>query len=423
MKISLLLLACLCASAGTVRIQNDGVLTFDGRRAFPIGFTTAPAPGTTAPSGADSYQELATNGVVFNRCGTSAKWGPGAEAALDKMLAQSAKTGMLCAIYIPDLTVINPGDTPKENELRRVVTKYRTHKAVAFWKGADEPEWGKVPVEKLKRFYEIVHEVDPNHPVWITQAPRGSVESLKPYNAVYDVGAIDVYPISYPPGVHSDIPNKSLSMVGDYGKRIADVTAGTGKPFWMVLQICFSGVTKPGKTLRFPTLSEERYMSYESVIEGARGLLYFGGNVEACWNEEDRKLGWNWTFYKRVLKPVLDEFKPDGPLYPALIAPDSNIPVEVEGGNGIEYRVREAPGAVYLIAAKREGDTARVKFSGLPRDVTTGDLLYEEPRKVTAKDGSFSDWFGPNEVHVYRFARVSSGVTGSIKDQHRMPQK
>src|SRR5262249_2997206 len=152
--------------------------------------------------------------------------------------------GLLCAIYIPGLAVIAPGDRAKETELRRVVQKYRSHPATAFWKGADEPEWGKIPVEKLQRFYEIVHELDPNHPVWITQAPRGTLESIKPYNAVYDVGAIDIYPVSYPPGVHSDLPNKNLSVTGDYARRIAEVTAAGHKPFWMVLQICFSGVTK-----------------------------------------------------------------------------------------------------------------------------------------------------------------------------------
>jgi hypothetical protein len=34
-------------------------------------------------------------------------------------------------------------------------------------------------------------------------------------------------------------------------------------------------------------------MSYQSIIKGARGLLYFGGNVEACLNDPDRELGWN----------------------------------------------------------------------------------------------------------------------------------
>ena len=389
-----------------VAIRPDGVFQFDGKPAFPIGFTTAPVPGSKAPSGADANAELARNGVVFNRCGSGAKWGPEAEAALDAIMDHAAKTGMLCAIYIPSLTVIDPGDRSKEDELRRVVRKYRSHPATAFWKGADEPEWGKIPVEKLRRFYEIVHQLDPNHPVWITQAPRGSIESLKPYNSVYDVGAMDIYPVSYPPGVHSDLPNKNISVTGDYAKRIADVTAAAHKPFWIVLQICFSGVTKLGKTLRFPTFAEERYMSYQSIIEGARGLLYFGGNVAACWNEQDRALGWNWSFYNKVLKPVLDEFAPTSPLYPALIAPDSRLPIQVDGASDIEYRVRESGNQIFILAAKREGSTVQVTFRGLPADVSTGDLLYESPRKVTANGGSFTDWFGPNEVHAYRFLRV-----------------
>jgi hypothetical protein len=29
--------------------------------------------------------------------------------------------------------------------------------------------------------------------------------------------------------------------------------------------------------------------------------------------------------------------------------------------------------------------------------------MFESPRRVQAKDGSFTDWFAPFEVHVYRF--------------------
>src|SRR5260370_981399 len=182
MRIVFLLLLTAAAQGAVVTIRPDGVFQFDGKPAFPIGFTSAPAPGAKAPSGAGAYSELSRNGVVFNRCGSTAKWTPETEAALDTMMDHAARTGMLCAIYIPDLTVINPGDRVKESELRRVVLKYRPHPATAFWKGADEPEWGKVPIEKLRQFYEIVHELDPNHPVWITQAPRGTVDSLKRYN-------------------------------------------------------------------------------------------------------------------------------------------------------------------------------------------------------------------------------------------------
>src|SRR5258708_39643127 len=102
----------------------------------------------------------------------------------------------------------------------------------------------------------------------------------------------------------------------------------------MCLQDCLSCVANPARALRFPALHAQPYMSYQAIINGARGLLYFGGGYEACLNERDRALGWNWTYYDRVLKPVLDELRPGGPLYPALVAPDSNVPVTVEGADG-----------------------------------------------------------------------------------------
>jgi hypothetical protein len=356
---------------------------------FPIGFTKAPPPDARTPTGADAYQELARNGDVFHRCG-----GKGVtEAQLDHLLDRSAQSGIRCAVYLPDVK--------DEAELRRLVNKYKNHPGLGYWKGEDEPEWGRVPVAKVQRFYDIVHALDPRHPVWITQAPRGTVESLRPYNSAYDIGAIDIYPVSYPPGLHSLLPNKGLSMVGDYADWLRRM-GGPEKPFWMVLQIAFSGVVKPGKTLRFPTFPDERYMSYQAIAKGARGLLYFGGDVAASLNARDRALGWNWTFYDRVLKPLLDELNPGGPLYPALIAPESKLPVRVQG-EGIEFCVREAQGHIFLIATKREGATIEAKFSGLPD--AAGDVLFEEPRTVKVSAGAFRDWFGPNEVHVYRFTK------------------
>jgi hypothetical protein len=77
----------------------------------------------------------------------------------------------------------------------------------------------------------------------------------------------------------------------------------------------------------------------------------------------------------------------------------------VDGAADSEFRVREAGNELFVLAAKREGSTVKVTFRGLPVDVSTGDLLYEAPRKVTVSNGVFSDWFGPNEVHAYRFVR------------------
>ena len=276
-------------------------------------------------------------------------------------------------------------------------------------------------MDRCQRFYDIVHEIDPNHPVWITQAPRGSVESLLPYDPTYDVGAIDIYPIGYPPGTHGNLPNKNISVVGDYANWMQQITENR-KPFWMVLQIAWSGVIPPAHTLRFPTFPDERYMTYQVIINGARGVLYFGGNIAATQSERDRQLGWNWTFYRRVLEPLLRELRPESPLYPALIAPASTLPVQVSGADDIEFAIRETADQIFVLAAKREGSTVRVSFSGLPLDDSTqGDVLFEEPRSVTISNQSFTDWFGPNEAHLYRFQRPSQrAASGQPKAQTLM---
>ncbi len=394
------------APAAKLTIDTNRIIRLNGAPIFPVGFTGAPAADSRTPSGSSAYAELQTNGFVFQRFGPPPrKWDAEAEAALDRALDASAAAGMFVAITIPDLQAIGPEDSSAERELRRVVEKYRHHPALAFWKAEDEPAWGHVPVSKVQRYYDIVHALDPDHPVWLTQAPRGTVQELREYNPAYDVAAIDIYPIGYPPGAHSLLPNKNISMVGDYAQQLQQVT-GRKKPFWMVLQICWSGVARPDRTLRFPTFPEERYMSYQSIIDGARGLVYFGGNVAACLNDRDRALGWNWTFYDKVLKPVLDELNPKGALYPALVAPDSTLPLTLDGAADVEYCVREAGDDVYVLAAKREGTTVQVTFRGLPAGIESGTVLFEEPRKVSVTAGAFTDWFGPNEVHVYRFART-----------------
>src|SRR5207249_422919 len=186
-----------------------------------------------------------------------------------------------------------------------------------------------------------------------------------------------------PPGTHSVGTNKNMSMVGDFARQMVEVSEGR-QPVWMVLQIAWSGVLKPGKTLRFPTFPEERFMTYEAIINGARGLLYFGGNIEQGMNARDAKLGWNWTFWQRVLRPVIEEIGSKSPLYPALLAPNSAQPIKVNA-DGMEFCARETGGGLFLLACKRQGPAAKVEFSGLPVSAREGELMFESPRRVETK--------------------------------------
>ncbi len=406
--------SCLLASpretraaerGSVVTINADQVLVIDGRKVFPIGFTMPPLPGAKAPNGKGGIEELRSAGATFLRTGVMG--GAWDDAALDREEQwenEAARNGMHCWVFLREAGAIRPGDARNEAMLRRIVSRLRNNPGLGVWKGADEPEWGKEPIPPLARARAIVRELDPNHPIALTHAPRGTVDSLRPYNAGADITGADIYPIGYPPGTHSLLPNKEASMVGDYTQTMMRVADGK-MPVWMILQIAWSGVIKPGKTLRFPTFAEERFMTYQAIVNGARGLIFFGGHLPKAWDEQDAKLGWNWHFWNRVLRPVVEEIGDRGPLYPALVAPNSKLPIAVAGADDIEFCVREVGDDIFLLACKREGPTARVEFNGLPASAATGEVLYEAPRKVKAHAGRFTDWFAPHEVHVYRFRR------------------
>jgi len=176
-----------------VRLTADGRFTVDGAATFPIGYTSGPVLGSMSPAHNTGLAELKKEGYVFQLwyC-PPRQWGPERESYLDALLQHSLEQGTRVVISIHDLQAIKPAETAKIAELRRVVTKYRNHPSLLFWKGQDEPEWGKIPPEDLRIYYETIHALDPNHPIWMTQAPRGTIDALKPYSRFYDIGAIDI---------------------------------------------------------------------------------------------------------------------------------------------------------------------------------------------------------------------------------------
>lgn len=387
-----------------VTINSDNILVINGRNVFPIGLTLGPPPDAKTPTGKNGLQELADAGATFIRTGAhGGDWTEETFVTEQKWEDAAARSGLYCWPFLRELASIGGHDTKREAMLRRVITQFKDHPGMGIWKGADEPAWGKLKIPPMVRAREIIRELDPNHPLAVIQAPRDTVETLRRYNVTGDITGADIYPISYPPGVNSRLTNHEISAVGDYTRRMVEVSEGR-MPVWMVLQIAWSGVVQPGKTLRFPTFFEERFMTYDAIINGARGLNYFGGNVEKAMSPEDAALGWNWTFWNHVLRQVIEEVGNHSPLEPALVAPVSKLAVTASD-KGIEFCVREAGADIYILAARRSGTTATVDFTNLPVADGPAEMMYESPRTVKVASGKFTDWFAPFEVHVYHFKR------------------
>jgi hypothetical protein len=409
-----LLLATAPAQAGTkVTFDTNGVMEIDGKKTFVISFSLPPPSGGKTPEGKDGFAELKEAGANFMRIGPHVGHpGPLRDEDFDEAGLRSIQAGLDSAagqgmhgwVTLGELPAFKPGQARKEAALRQVIQRFKDHPGLGGWKGADEPAWSKTPAEDCGRAYRVIKELDPHHPVILIHAPEPeSSLPLAPYMPACDITGMDIYPIAYPPGIHGHFPNKEISVVADATKWV--VNRAKEKPVWMTLQIAFSGTSTPNKTLRFPTFPQERYMAYAAIINGARGLNYFGGTLPLTLTPEDRRLGWNWRFWKQVMRRLIEEIGERSPLYPALLAPNSTLPLGAKGADDLEFCAREVGNELFILAAWREGATAKVTFTGLPAVRGEGEVLFEEPRKVQVKNGRVEDWFSPNEVHVYRLER------------------
>jgi hypothetical protein len=264
-----------------------------------------------------------------------------------------------------------------------------------------------------------VHALAADHPLAIIEAPRNpapakggadrplTAAGLRPYAAACDIHGVDIYPVSIPPGRHAGGPPVAtdIGVVGDMTRIVA---AATGrKAIWTTVQIAWSGVLPPHK-LVFPTLQQARFMAYDAIVAGARGLFFFGGHLPGAMTAKDRVRGWNWTYWQKVQRSLLEELSGPGHR-PALVAPDAALQAAADAP-GMLLSTRRDADSIFVIAVHRSASAAgRVTFHGLPASITEGTVLAHGPsnpaRKLTVRNGAFTDRspYGPYHARVYRF--------------------
>ena len=119
----------------------------------------------------------------------------------------------------------------REQLLVKVVNALKGHAALGAWKGVDEPRnrfrgdnW--IRPAGLIRGYQRVKALDPNHPLVITHAPGSPAIQLTPYRPACDITGADIYPVSYPPGIHSGTDNTRPQR----GRRRDEDAENRGRP-------------------------------------------------------------------------------------------------------------------------------------------------------------------------------------------------
>jgi hypothetical protein len=393
-----------------------GNLLVDGRPVFPLGLSDPPPLGSTAPNGRDAWAEVSSAGAGFARNYTVWK-----RVGLDEQLIAVARELDAAPTHGLQLWLALAGvdnDLTHQALLDQVVNTFKGHPGLGAWKGSDEPAHAHVPAAGCVAVYHHLKQLDPHHPVVLIEAPRGpgptpqspdrplTVAAVRPYAAACDVHGIDIYAI--PPGAHAGGPpvNTDISVVGDMTTLIA--RASTQRAIWTTLQIAWTGTLPPHPVI-FPTLQQARFMAYDAIISGARGLFFFGGHLKGAMNAADRARGWNWTYWNNVQRPLLEELS-DPDHRRALLAPRAQLTITANAPD-IALSARTAAGFLYLIAIRKSPTAVgRIRFSGLPAGAGRGTVLAHPggnpARPVTVANRGFTDPspFAPHNARVYRFA-------------------
>lgn len=175
------------------------------------------------------------------------------ETAPDKVLAVAREAKRASALFL-----VSPGEITSS-----------TYPAAAFpdavWYLQDEPDIHNMNQAAMKAVEAKVLAWAPGSK---TAFVVGDGSKAKNYPGVADAIMIDWYPV----------PHLPLESAGDHVRMTAE--AAGGRRVWAVLQAMdwreFSQKNPKKKRIgRFPNQAEIRYMSYDSVLNGAQGIWYF----------------------------------------------------------------------------------------------------------------------------------------------------
>ena len=379
--ISLLLLPT--AILAQTKLDKDGILMINGQRRFILG--TYHNPGQM-----NELQKLAQNGINLIHCRAD-------RAALDQ--AQAA--GLFAWINTGSHLDLSENSSARKEKLLEMVKALQDHPSLAVWEAPDEAVWNlyypvlndrynqgqlnESQLDSLLLAYEqasqrlaqgfkqgiaLLKSLDPARPIWFNHAPRNSLQQLIPFSALADIVGCDIYPVRIGHTGHSDLIDKNLSSVGAYTDRMQ--ASAPAKPVWMVLQ-AFSWEQllrqKPEQIdpMTFPSFKESRWMAYDAILHGAKGLLWWGSSYSST----------KAAFWRAILQVTAEI----AALEPYLVAPELKKELTVEPvafassqPTRVAFTLRQHQNEFLLIVLPEDGGQY-VKVKGLGR--LNGRRFYE----------------------------------------------
>jgi hypothetical protein len=246
------------------------------------------------------------------------------------------------------------------------------------WNSGDEPDCNNMSPEQVGANVDAIRDVDPNHLLYTTVANPDVLNQYAPY---VDIFSNDPYPLAN--------GNQNAIAVANQTAR-ARAAIHQSRPLWMVPQ-CFGYAEGPWQV---PTPAQERSMTYQALIEGANGLIWYvydDGRFKVLAHPELWAVMKQLTTEIKALTPILLEPAYDARRFAA--GPDDCL-----RGSCIKQG-----GDLYIMTAHTNDKAlgaVELMPPGLPTTASI-EVMFENRTLQSAK-GKLTDSFGPYGVHVYR---------------------
>ncbi len=381
---------------------HAGFIIKDGKSMFPIGCYELPKDDA-------ELEKMARAGMNLVRCRN--------RSDLDRV----ASVGMFGWMVIP----MQQGAS---DAVRKRIESVVTHPALAIWEGPDEvvhnftafsglyrtkkiykspdawrkqaleavaysEEQGRQIIPKLHEAITLIRTLDPDkRQIWINEAAQSDLKFVRQYIDHIDITGCDIYPVK--------ADSQNVTIIGDATERWKKVGRNS-KPVWMVLQ-AFSwnelGDYYGHKTVAYPSFAESRFMAYDAIVHGARGILYWGSHYIK--SGEFRQSLYALTSELAALQPFLvaNEY---------LRTRVAVVELELDSSTrGVRLSVRRV-GQEWIVILVNEDDQSYlgVEVTGLDElDGRTLELLYGS-EKVTVNRGELITRIKPLEVKVFSTTR------------------
>ena len=230
-----------------VNIKADGTTLVNERPFFPFGFYHV-SWESTAEELIQDIQEIGLAG--FNTIHASA-------TNLDdygEFLDRAEKLG----VYVVS-EQIHVG-------LLNLINAFKHKPAVLGWNLADDVDNGRLVPEAVLKFHQQAKLADPHHITYIT----GYTENIEEFGKCADVVAMQSYPIG-----HAEEENDDISLTYDQISLVRDAVSPDKKAVYANVQAFAWEHTKEPHSIRVPTFDEVRNMTYQALLGGAKGIIYY----------------------------------------------------------------------------------------------------------------------------------------------------